>query len=321
GATTNARRAAYFHVMFNMVGVFWITLVFGAYIRLIQWLVNVNVSQAVLVDGQETFPHTTAAIAATHSIFNIANTLLFLPLVPLCIRFLNWMVPAKEFKEKARLTDLDIRMLETPALAIEQSGREIQKMGSSCAKMLDWLVDLMQQDDPDKALADRLRKREQVLDAMQDEVAEFVTDLLSGNVPHAVAEEARRQLRMADEYESVSDYVANLDKFDRKLRRDGHRFTAAQREGLAELNRHLAEYLGAVNAALAQGDRNVLTKTAPAARRIRGEIKQLRRQHLDDLSHGTIPPLVSVAFLASLNAYSRVRDHTRNIAEAVSGEK
>ena len=41
---------------------------------------------------------------------------------------------------------------------------------------------------------------------MQDEIAAFVTDLLAGNVPHSVADEARRQLRIADEFESISDY-------------------------------------------------------------------------------------------------------------------
>jgi phosphate:Na+ symporter len=321
GATTNARRAAYFHAIFNVLGVCWITSIFGWYIGFIQWLVDGDVSHMVLVDGTETFPNTTAAIAATHSLFNVFNTLLFLPFLPVFVRLLTWLVPSKEFKEQPHLTDLDIRFLETPTLAIEQSRREIEKMGSSCAKMLDWQLELMQQDQPEEALSDRLRKREQVLDAMQDEVVEFVTDLISGNVPHAVAEEARRQLRMADEYESVSDYIANLEKFDRKLRRDGHRFTPEQRHGLAELNWHLAEYLAAVNAALAKDDRNVLVETNALSRRIRNEIKQLRRKHLDDLSSGTIPPLVNVAYLATLNAYARVRDHSQNIAEAVSGEK
>ena len=321
GATTNARRAAYFHVIFNMVGVFWITLIFSWYIGLVQSIINVDVAKVVLQDGQETFPNTTPAIAATHSIFNIANTLLFLPFLPLFVRLLNRFVPSKDFKEKPRLTDLDIRILETPLLAIEQSHKEIEKMGAGCAKMLDWLAQLLQQDDPDKALADRLKQREQVLDSMQDEVAEFVTNLLSGNVPHSVADEARRQLRMADEYESVSDYIANLDTFDRKLRRDGHRFTPEQREGLGELNRHVAEYLAAVNEALVKNNRNVLTKTDPMSKRIRNEVKQLRRKHLDDLSSSIIPPLVCVAYLATLNAYSRVRDHAHNIAEAISGEK
>ena len=321
GATTNARRAAYFHVIFNMVGVFWITLIFAWYIDLVQWIINVDVAQAVVQHGKQIFPNTTHAIAATHTIFNVANVLIFLPFLPLFARLLNRFVPSKEFEEKPRLTDLDIRILETPLLAIEQSRKEIEKMGAGCAKMLDWLTKLLQQNDPDKALADRLIQREQILDSVQDEIVEFVTHLLSGNVPHSVADEARRQLRMADEYESVSDYISNLDKFDRKLRRDGHRFTPAQRDDLGQLNRLIAEYLAAVNEGLSQDNRNVLTRTDPISKRIWDEIKRLRRKHLDDLSNGIIPPPVSVAFLATLNAYSRVSDHAHNIAEAVSGEK
>ena len=106
-------------------------------------------------------------------------------------------------------------------------------MGDGCEKMLDWLNELIQQEDPDRALADRLTRREQVLDSMQDEITEFVTDLLPGNIPHSIADEACRQLRMVDEYESISDYIVRLDNFDRKLRRNGFRFTPQQREGLS----------------------------------------------------------------------------------------
>ena len=424
GATTVARRAAYFHVIFNLVGVLWITIIFQWYIGQIQEFtpgdvdtvqtttaisyesdqttgtnvqaddvpiklkeVTITVPQneavsevtsdakianwdvsneagkqvlrveflqpvtgavevrvttkrmegddtgpltSLLVNDQfdvqvgrrsETYPNRSAAIAMTHTIFNIVNTLMFLPFVSVFVSLLNWLVPSKGFKEKPKLTDLDIRMLETPTIAIEQSRREIERMGIGCAKMLDWLADLRNQDEPDKILADRLKHREQILDSMQDEMADFVTHLLAGNVPHAVAAEARQQLRMTDEYESVSDYIADLDKFDRKLRRAGHRFTLEQRDVLGSLHGHVTEYLAAVNEAQAKGNPEVLTQTDPASQRVKGEIKQLRRKHLEDLSNGSIPPAVSVAWLATLNAYSRVRDHVHNIAEAVSGEK
>lgn len=321
GATTNARRAAYFHVIFNLIGVFWITLIFSFYIDLIRWIVGSGISHPVTVDGVTTYPQTTTAIAATHTIFNVANTLIFLPFLPTFVRLLNRFVPSKDFKEKPRLTDLDIRILDTPTLAIEQSRKEIEKMGDGCRKMLQWLNTLVQQDDRDRPLADRLKRREQVLDSMQDEISAFVTDLLAGNVPHSVADEARRQLRMADEYECISDYILSLDKFDRKLRRDGFRFTSQQRADLVQLNEHLAEYLQDVNQALTQGNRNIVTQISATSSRLRAEIKQLRRKHLDDLSAGNIPPQVSVAFLATLNAYARVRDHSHSIAEAVSGEK
>lgn len=321
GTTTNARRAAYFHVIFNCTGVFWITLIFQPYIYFIQSAFGLDVDQAVVVDGINTYPNTVAAIAATHSVFNVSNMLLFLPLVNVMVSFLERVVPSRPFKEKPRLTDLDIRILESPQLAIEQSRKEIIKMGDGCLKMLDWHRQLLTADEPDKQLGDRLKQREQVLDSVQDEVAEFVTNLLSGNVSHNVAEEARVQIRLADEYESISDYILNLDKFDRKLRRNGHRFTATQVADLATLNEHLHQYLFDVHQGLVGGDRSVLTKTDALSKRVRDEVKKMRRKHLEDLSDGSIPPEVSVAFMAALNAYLRVRDHARNVAEAIANEK
>ncbi len=321
GATTNARRAAYFHVIFNMLGVLWITAIFGWYVKFIPEFFGYEVLQAEVVDGNTTYPGTTAAIAATHSVFNVINTLIFLPFVPFFVTLLNKLVPAKDYKEKPRLTDLDIRMLETPLLAIEQSQKEIEKMGDGCAKMLSWLAELRGDKNPDTKLADRLKTREEILDHMQDEIAEFVTKLLSGNVPHSVAAEARRQIRVADEFESISDYIYDLDKFDRKLRKTGNRFTEQQLEALSFLQNQTNEYLQSINEGLVQANRNTITQTESIAERIREQIKTARKQHLEELSDGAIAPVVSVAFLASLNAFSRVRDHAYNVAETISGEK
>jgi phosphate:Na+ symporter len=320
GATTNARRAAYFHIIFNLAGVLWITAIFHWYIELVQYVVGDDVTKVIVVNGKPTYD-TTATIAATHSIFNITNTLLFLPFLPVFVKLLERFVPAKAYKEKPHLTDLDVRILDTPLLAIEQSQKEIEKMGDGCAKMMDWLKTLYKQEDRDRSLGERLHHRERVLDSVHDELAVFITSLLSGNVPHATAEEARLQLRMADEYESVSDYLANLEKFDRKLRDVELRFTKSQRKDLVELHELLQQHLEMVNDSLKQRNTDVMTKLETIGKRIRDLLKTLRHKHLEDLSSGNIQPQVSVAYLAALNAYARVRDHSRNIAEAVSGEK
>jgi len=321
GTTTNARRAAYFHVMFNLVGVSWITPLFFPYIGLIQWFLGSDVSTPVVVDGEATYPKMTAAIAATHSVFNIANTVLFLPIMPAAVRLLERLVPGKAFKEKPHLTDLDIRMLESPSLAIEQSRKEILKMGDGCRKMMGWLWELLESETIDKALSDRLKRREEVLDRMQHEVAAFVTDLLSGNVPHAVAEEAREQLRLAHEYEAIGDAIADVVKTDRKLRESELRFTDRQRAGLLSLHDQLTDLLRASHEATIRQDRAATAKLQAARKLVRTEIKRFRREHLDDLTTGTIAPQVGVAFLGALAAYGRIRDHCQNVAEAVSRDK
>ena len=306
GATTNARRAAYFHVIFNLLGVFWITLLFPWYIELIVKLVPQDV---------------TMQIATTHSVFNVANTLLFLPFVPVFARLLERIVPGKALKEKPHLTDLDIRMLETPSLAIEQSRNEIIKMGHGCIKMMDWLAELLAQPEHDSQLAERLKHREKVLDNVQDEVSQFVTHLLSGNVPHAIAEESRQQLRLADEYESISDYIETIFRFDEKLRRVNLRFSDQQRDELLKLHALVKRYIEGVNLAYKDANPDAVTKLDPVSKQIRKLIKQIRNEHLADISSVDIAPQITVAHLNALNAYGRVRDHGQNVAEVVAGEK
>ena len=326
GATVNARRAAYFHMIFNVTGVLWITMLFPWYMDLVKWVVTADIAHSVttVVDGEQVvnYPNVTVGIAATHSIFNVANVLLFLPFLTYFVRLLERLVPSKDFKEKPHLTDLDVRMLETPLLAIEQSRAELLKMGDGCEKMLDWLRTLLEQKEQDKSLVDRMQRREQVLDNIQDEVAVFITNLLAGNVTHAVADEARQQIRIADEYESVSDYIISIMKFQRRLQKDELQFTDNQLAQLKELHDMTFDYVHRVNEAYQQRNTEISANLDTAEKHLRKKIKSLRNLHLERLSaNGMVAPSVSVAYMAALNSYARVRDHSQNIAEAIAGEK
>ena len=262
-----------------------------------------------------------AAIAATHSVFNVVNTLVFLPFGPRFARLLERFVPDKPHKEKPHLTNLDVRMLETPVIGIEQSRVEIIRMGEGCEKMMGWLEEVMQQDEPDEELVKKLFHREEVLDTVQDEVVVFMTNLLSANVPHEVIEEGRRQLRMADEYESISDYIRTILKFHLKLREQGHRFDEKHRGDLMKLHGEVAAYLNLVVEAYRNRQWDVITKANTMASGIKHHTKKLRKEHVEWLSHEKVEPFVNVSFTSTLNSYARVRDHAMNVAEALAGEK
>ena len=64
-----------------------------------------------------------------------------------------------------------------------------------------------------------------------------------------------------------------------------------------------------------------MVKTDANTKRIRETIRQLRKDHLDELSRTAMAPVLTVAYMASLNAYSRVRDHIHSIADDVSEER
>jgi phosphate:Na+ symporter len=318
GTTTNAKRAAYFHMLFNILGVIWITAIFRWYLPVVANIVGLNIDTKMNVIGNA---DSTSGIAACHTGFNVVNMLIFLPFTAMIANFLIKIVPDKAVKEKPHLTSLDVRMLETPAIAIEQSRVVILGMAHDCEKMMDWLRELSTSEEPDPKLVQKLFHREEVLDTIQDEVVAFMTNLLSANVPHTIVSEGRCQLRMADEYESISDYITSILKFQLKLRDQGHRFDDKHLKEILELHNRVNDYLKLVNEGFEFRNPEVITKANSMGSEITHLAKSLRDQHLEDLSEKKMEPFVNIAYTSTLNSYRRVRDHAKNVAEALAGGK
>ncbi|MEE8450899.1 MAG: Na/Pi cotransporter family protein [Thermoguttaceae bacterium] len=319
GATVNAKRAAYFHMLFNTLGVAWITALFiPLYMPLIRMIVGMEPGSE---PGTEVVRDVTWAIAMTHTIFNITNTILFIPFVRLFAGFLERVVPERAVKEKPHLTSLDVRMLETAVIAIEQSRVEVLRMAHGCTKLSDWLKELLTQEVPDQKTVQKAFHREEVLDTIQDEIVAFMAHLLAGNVPLDVTEEARRQLRMADEYESVSDYLIVVLKSHLKLQQEGLRFPEADFESMLGLHDLVADYLALINEGFERRQPEVITKAKSQGEAITLRTKELRDHFLVRMSEQKLDPQVIVAYHAQLNAYRRVREHLWNVAEVIAGEK
>jgi len=319
GATINAKRAAYFHILFNTLGVAWITAIFVPfYLPLVKWIVGAAPGPQ---PGTEIISDSTEAIALTHTLFNVSNTPLSLPFVRVFASLLTRLVPQKPGKEKPHLTSLDVRMLETSAIAIEQSRVEVLRMAYGCNKLMGWIKKIRSQKEPDQKLVRKAFRREEILDAVQDEIVAFMANLLSADIPHDVTEDARQQLRMADEYESVSDYLITILKSDLKLRESRLRFSDEDAQQLLELHDTVADYLRLISGGYEQRRPEVITRAHSQGSAITRRIKELRGQFLAKMSEEKLHPQTIVAYNAQLNAYRRVREHALNIAESYAGEK
>jgi len=328
GATTNAKRTAYAHVMFNVMGVAWITALFTPYIQLIQrfteWVHGYNPVGLTLdmVDGNEVLYGVviTFAIAATHTGFNVANTLIFLPFVRVFARFLERFVPDKAIKETPHLSPLDIRYIESPVMGIEASRGEIIKLGLGVQKMLEWTRSLIQDSKPDEQLVQKVFNREKIMDNVQAEIITFLTDLLTGNVPHAIVGEGRTQLRCADEYESISDYISSLLKSHLRMINSDLSLTKEEMDAVLELHEQVAEYLHMVAMAFENAQPDLLNVAHTRGDSITATFKQLRERHMSRLIDDRIDPTKAMAFTGMLNAYRKIKDHAENIAEAIATE-
>ncbi len=308
GATTAARRVAYAHVLTKVFGAIAMVFIFFPYMSLLRAVTPEEMDIA-------------KRIAVAHTLFNVFLVCMFLPLRTPLANLLVRLVPEKRHKEKPRLTFLDVRMLETPVLALQQSASEIDKMGESVRKMLVWARNAVTDEDPNDEQNRKLFHREEILDEMQKEVAEFLSHLLASEMPAEGAIEARRQLRLSDEYESISDYIAALLKLNLKLRRQHLSITSEGLEGMLSLHDSVAAYVDMINEAVRENNTDILTKARTQGNMITRKMKDERRDHLQRMEERRLSPLTSLIFVDALQSYRKIKDHALNIAEVLAGEK
>ncbi len=322
GASTNAKRAAAAHVIIKILGVAWITAVFPFYMTFIKDIIGADlITTAVVVDGESTYSYAMKGIALAHTGFNIANVILLIPFTTILASVLMRVMPDKIAKEVPHLKFLDVRMLDTPAMGIQQSHEEILQMGDLCRKMLVRLKSVIVKKGRDETAEGKIFRREDILDVLQKEIVEFLSSLLSGTVPHEVMESGRKQLRMADEYESIGDYIATLLKLNLKMDKGELDMLDETRDEILELHDRILEYICMINTAVKEDNVRIVLKARTRGDAITHLIKEYRTNHLERVETGNLSPLKSLIITDMLNAYRRVKDHGLNIAEVLGGEK
>ena len=260
-------------------------------------------------------------VALSHTAFNIANVILLIPFTTVLARVLMHVMPDTAEKEVPHLKFLDVRMLDTPAMGIQQSQKEIVRMGEIARKMLIRLRDIIRKKGRDEVSEGKIFRREDVLDLVQKEVVEFLSSLLSGNVPHEVMDDGRKQLRMADEYESIGDYITTLLKLNLKMRKGEMEMMPETRNEILELHDRMLRYVSMINDAVTENNVRIVLKARSRGDEITHLIKEYRTNHLERVETGDLSPLKSLIITDMLNAYRRVKDHALNIAEVLAGEK
>lgn len=329
GATTGAKRAAYAHVLFNVLGVAWITLLFPWYSQLVAGVVQAvhgadpfTLTLATARDAAQFGAVMTAGIAMTHTGFNVANSLLFLPFFGPFARLLERLVPEPPGKEVWKLKHLDAPSVDSPVLGVEQSRGEVIQMGRGTLKMTEWIRQLAYTGPRDEELVEKTLRREDVLDSMQREIVVFLSEVLAGNVPPGVAEEGREQLRIAHEFESMSDRLASILKSHLQLQKKGLELPPEEAQSLLELHDAVTAFLGTVvdayerRQAIPEADAQAVSGT------ITRQIKRLREQHLRRMTgEQRVDPGLSLVYTSILTDYRRTRAHVLNIHDAFAGQR
>ncbi len=130
----HAKRAARAHLVFNLLGVFWVLLIFYPFIQLIASLVS-------HVEGQSPLTSALAipvALSLFHTSFNILNTVFLIGFLPFIVRIVEKLVP-EEIEEVIEVDQpryLDENSLKYPETAVKALFDESLRLLQNTAYMV-----------------------------------------------------------------------------------------------------------------------------------------------------------------------------------------
>ena len=210
GANKTAKRAAAAHFMFNVVGTSFVVALF----YIIPNFADVIHSVVVSVTGLfGKIPSQERLIANTHTLFNVLNTLVWIPFVGLMANIVTRVIPGEDKTIKRGLYYLDERMIETPGVIMEQVNNEVIRMHEIAKDMVDEATEGFI--NKDEELANSVIEKEEVMNEIEEELMEFLTKISHSSLSEEDIQRLDAYFSIIDAIESVADDaydIADLTK-------------------------------------------------------------------------------------------------------------
>ena len=316
---TEARRAAFGHLFFNVFGVIWVLCVFKHFVNFACGLVGFNPMVDVPTGTQLTF-----ALAAFHSCFNVSNTIILLPFVKHVAKVCCWV-----WKPRANTDDDDFRLrfiqsgiMKTPELSVLEAQKEIQSFAERIQRMFGMVRDLLGEKNEDKfvKIYDRIDKYENISDNMEIEIAKYLDQVSNAHLSDETKGKIRSMLRQISELESIGDACNNMGRTINRKFKSKEDFNERQYDHIHQMFELVDDALSQMNVLL-KGHREELnaTRSFNIENEINNYRNQLRNENLTDINNHQYDYASGSMYMDIIQECEKLGDYVVNVVEARMG--
>lgn len=304
GAKKNAKRAAFVHLYFNIIGtILFMTAFYG---------INAFVSFGFLDNATGA-----ADIAVVHTLFNILATSVLLPFNKLLEKLATITVRDKTPEiamsdELEMLKHLDARFLEKPGFAVAQCEEVIHNMAKLSKKALMLSLTMLEEYTSEKK--EKVEYLENVIDRYEDELGTYMVKLSSKELSLVDSQKVAMGLHSIGDWERISDHAINIAEIFDKMNKDKMHFSD---KAIAELRIYtgaLGDIITLTTEAFFENDLNMAFRVEPLEEAIDYLNAVIKKHHIKRLQKGKCTIKMGIALENLINNYERVADHCSNIA-------
>ena len=327
GTNLAARRTAFAHFLFNSLGVCYMLLFFPFFLNFISSMtpgdadfVIQTQDQAARMGGElGDKPFIARHIANTHTMFNIVNTIIFLPLVGVLAKLSTVVIRGREEDMEFHLKYLDNRVLSTPPIALAQARSETRRMSQIAQEMVDETLLFLQDNDLKKIPG--LEKNEDLTDVLQKEITDFLVKLSQKSITQETSQEVASMMNMVNDLERVGDHCENLWNLNQRKLDQKITFSEIAMNEISEISDLTREFLATIVQALEDKNTGILDEAYRLEDGIDDIEERLRNNHIKRLNTGECTVNSGLIFIDMLHNFEKIGDHTYNFAKAVVGKK
>jgi len=205
GKPREAVRAAVVHTLFNTAGVLlWIAFI----PQLAEFARWISPTREHLEGVARVAIEAPRQIANAHTLFNIINTFMFIGFTTQIARFVEWLIPDVPIdREKMLLPKyLDETLLATPAIALENTRREIGRLGERVAELVNEVMPVAVSGTREELA--RLEAKDKPIDELHRAIIEYLGKISITNLSTIQSQRMMVLIQIANDLERVGDRVA-----------------------------------------------------------------------------------------------------------------
>ncbi len=300
GAKKNAKRAAFVHLYFNIIGTIVVSIVF--------YTTNLFLHFGFLDDVVNP-----ANIAIIHTLFNVIVTAMLLPLSKQLEKLACLTIRDRD--EDSDIPFLDERFLNTPSIATERAFGLSTKMAMlSKSTLLDSLKVVA---DYDEKSAKEIQENEDLIDSYEDVISTYLVKLSSKTLSERDSKTIQLILHTISDFERISDHAVNILGTAKELHDKKIQFSQKAQQDIDVMIRALKEIIENTTNSFINNDVNLAAKVEPLEQvidRLRDKIKE---SHIKRLINGECTIELGFVFTDLITSIERVSDHCSNIAIGV----
>ena len=301
GAKKNAKRAAMVHLYFNLIG----TAVFMA----LFYSLNAFLNFAFLDQAANA-----AGIAVMHSAFNVFATLVLLPFAKVLEKLACLTIRDKDTdqEEETEVFQLDMRFLDQPAFAMEQSRGASRKMAEISKKSLFAALSLFQECTEEKMAY--VEREEQKADAYEDALGSYLVKLGQKDMNAKDSTDLSVILHCIGDFERISDHAVNLMESAREMQEKQMHFSPKAEEELRVISRAVTDIVDLSYRVFSEENRELARRVEPLEQVIDDLNQELKTRHVRRLREGKCTIEQGFVLTDITTNLERIADHCSNIA-------